>query len=579
MKNSSYSKTMIKKVLKEKKLYALLIMAFIILVAGISILPPQLLKIIIDKYLVNKKADGLMVMGLLYLLSFVIIGALDFVKGLIITIMGQSIVRQIRSDMAKKSQRIKASYFTKNSGGMITSRFINDVENINSLFSNGIISMAIDCFKIVAIVISIWVFNIRLGIFVLLLIPIIGIITRAFRKRMFISQKDNLKELSKVNNHISESINNIMMIKSFSREKYMEGKYKEYLGANYRTMNKVNFYDACYSPIIQVITALSVAFIFYISVGDSNVLGISVGIMAASINLIMNLFSPIDNLGTELQSIQAGISGIESIDEFFRQEEDVRLEVHLDIDEMIKSGISLEFIDMCFSYDGHEEVLKNFNLRVKPKENLCFVGRTGVGKTTLFKLIVGILKPTSGSIRINGIDVYDISDRDRRALFGYVEQEFSFLKGDIEYQVTLGDSSISEKQVEDVMKFVGLHEYIKSLKEGYKTDADGGSMFSKGQKQLFSIARAIVKDAPILLLDEVTANLDSVTEEKVVEVLKKASKDKMILSISHRMSSVLNSDRVVLIENGVIKSVGAPDEIINNSSWLLNSSQLQTSVE
>ncbi|MEG1314899.1 MAG: ABC transporter ATP-binding protein [Anaerovoracaceae bacterium] len=539
--------------LKKQPQYIAALIFLIAAVVVLSLLPPQVLKIIIDDYLLGS-SKGLIFIGAIYLATFVFVGVFDFLKGYLLTVVGQKIVKEVRLEMAQKLTKIKGTYFVDNSSGTISSKFINDVDNINTLFTDGLISMVIDCFKIVGIVISIWIFSGKLAVFTICLIPVIGLLTAFFRKRMLKSQMNNLKEIGKVNNHISETINNMVMIKTFHKEKYMENRYKDYLEDNYNTMNKVNFYDSCYSPIIQMLTALAISFVFYFSMGDNNVLGISIGMIAAATNLITNLFSPIDSLGTELQSIQKGLSGIKSVDIFLKEEEEEEKTICLDMKEVKRAGIKLAFVNMSFEYTKGNKVLKNFDIEILPYENAAFVGRTGVGKTTLFKLILGILKPTEGRILVNGVDVYRISNGQKRQIIGYVEQKCSFINGTMWEQISLGDKSITCEAIEAAIDFVGLKEYVLSFENGFDTKVDE-SMFSEGQKQLLAIARAIVTDPPLLLLDEVTANLDSKTEQKVVEVLKKAGSGKTILSIAHRQSTIKSSEKVIEIKDGEICNV------------------------
>lgn len=555
----------------------LLSYGMVVIVAGVtllSLLPPQILKQIIDGHLAAGRMEGLLGASFLYLGVFALGGIFDFLKGVCLTAFGQKLVSNIRYEMAEKMTHIEAGYFNTNSGGTIASRFLNDVENVNSLFSDGIISMMIDCFKVVGIVVSIWLFSARLGVFVLCLLPFIYLLTTFFRRRMLASQTKNLRELGRVNNHIGESVKNMWMIKSFHKEEYMEMRYQRLLKTNYQTMNQVNSYNACYSPIIQVVTALACAAVLLLACGKNGAFGISIGMLAATIAFITNLFAPIDNLGTELQSIQMGISGIQSVDEFLARPEENKTETEMNLSELRAQGASLRFDRVSFAYDEHASVLKQIDLTVLPHTNICFVGRTGVGKTTTFKLITGMLRPAEGKVLINGADVYTIPNSQKRSIFGYVEQHFTFVRGDVSMQISLGDESIAKEDIERAMKFVGLHEYVLGLPQGYQTDVGNGSQFSQGQKQLFSIARAIASDPVILLLDEVTANLDSVTEDMVVNVLKKLSGKKTILSITHRVSSMLGADRVILLENGRVAADGAPQDIIEQSSWLKSSAEL-----
>ncbi|MGN0658821.1 MAG: ABC transporter ATP-binding protein [Emergencia sp.] len=519
--------------------------AMAVIIAGVvasSLLPPQVLRIIMDDYLLAGKGDGLLLMGAAYLGAYALSSLFDVLKGLVLTSAGQDMVCSVRSAMEKKMSRLPAEYFTKNSSGSISSRFINDVDNISALFTDGIVSLLIDCFKIVGIVASIWMFSTGLGIFTLCLVPALGLLTNLFRRRMLASQKDNLKELGRVNNHIGESIRNILMIKTFHREEYMEQRYDQYLSRNYRTMSRVNFYDACYSPVIQVIMALSVSFVLYTAAGDSgSVLGITIGQTAASVSLLGNLFAPIDSLGTELAAIQKGLSGMESVREFMAEEEEEEKEI---FPELYTAEPGFVFENVSFAYEKDRWILHDFSEKILPEENVAVVGRTGAGKSTLFRLAAGLIRPDSGRVLYGGVDVWKIAPEQKRRLIGYVEQKFSFVSGDVRQQISLGDESISEEEIRRAMDFVGLTGYVEGLEQGFDTQVRE-EMFSQGQRQLLAIARALVCEPKVLMLDEVTANLDTVTEERISDVLKRAGEGRIILSIAHRPSTIANAERII----------------------------------
>jgi ATP-binding cassette subfamily B protein len=538
-------------------------------VVVISLIPPQILKYIVDYNLVPKNSGKLLFLAIAYIGVLLLIGIFDFVKEAILTVLGQKITKEIRIQMMEKLERINACFFSSNSSGTVVSRFTNDVDAINSLFTSGIIGMVVDCFKIIGIIFSIWMFSAKLGVVTLALLPIIYGVTRLFQKRMLKAQIENRILISKVNNHISESIKNVQMIKAYSKESFMEKNYKKYLLDNYKTVEKVNFYDSVFSPIIQLTRAAVIGFIVVLSSKQLNYLGISLGMVAASIELISNLFTPIENLGMELQDIQEAISGIRRVDDFYNEPEDDSKNNKLKAEDIIpiKEQVELSFNDITFEYEEGNEVLQNIKLKLKPNEKVTFVGRTGVGKTTLFKLIMGLLKPSKGNITINGIDVYDIPNSEKRKIFGYVNQSFHIIKGTVEEQISLQDKNITREQVEGALDFVGLTDYLASLESGLDTKVTSDTLFSQGQKQLLAIARAIVTNPPILLLDEITANLDSITEEKIVSVLQKASDAHTILSISHRLSSMIASDTVVILENGRVKNAGAPEVLLQNDDW------------
>ena len=552
--NSKVVKIIIDIFIKNKNLTVLL---FIVIIGaiGFSLATPQILKYIIDDYLI-KKEKSLLFPALLYFFSILLLGIFNFGKEGIITVFGQKIIKEIKKEMMKKLEKIPIEYLSVNESGVIVSRFSNDVEAVGSLFTSGIVSMIVDAFKIVGIVLSIWLFSYKLGILILLVIPIIYFLTKNFQKKMLKAQKLYRVLTSKVNNHIPESINNIQMIKSFAKEKYMEEKYVKYLDESYDAMDKINFYDSIFSPIILILRSIVVALVVILSSNSLSFLGISIGSVAASIELINNIFAPIESLGMELQNIQQSIAGIYRIDEFLNEKEEIRKNITLTYDKIVnKDNLDIEFNDVTFHYKEGENIFENISLVIKYKENITFAGRTGVGKSTLFKLILGLMEPNSGSITLGGVKVSEIPNHEKRKIFGYVQQQFSFIKGTVSQQISLKDEQISQSDIENAMKFVGLHDYVINLEKGYDTLVTE-NLFSQGQRQLLSIARAIVTLPPIMLLDEITANLDSETEEKIISVLKNASSERTLLSISHRLSSILTCDKVIKLENKMILQEG-----------------------
>ena len=572
MKNSLVKKSVINTFIKNKILSVSLAFSIVGVVLA-TLIPPQILKYIIDYNFAEKISDGLIETALFYIFIIFLISILDFMKEAVLTVLGQKITKEIRLEMMIKLEKINAMYFSKNETGQIVSRFTNDVDAINSIFTTGIVGMIIDCFKIIGIIISVFLFSTKLGAIALVLLPVIFFLTRLFQKKMLNAQIENRKLVGTVNNHIAESFKNIQMIKSFSKEEYMEKNYVEVLKKNYESVEKVNFYDSVFSPIIRIIRAVVITIIVLLSSKQLNITGISLGMIAASIDLISSLFSPVENLGMELQNIQKSISGIRRVNEFFNETEDNK-EYNEDY-KLDNKSINISFNNVSFHYQEGSDVLKNINFKIKTNEKVAFVGRTGVGKSTLFKLIAGLLKPSEGSITINGMDVFQIPNKDKRNIFGYVEQNFHMIKGSVAEQVSLGDENISIDQVKDALDFVGLTQYIETMENGYNTIVKNENIFSQGQKQLLSIARAIVTNPPILLLDEITANLDSVTEGKIVSVLQKAGNNHTILTISHRLSSMIASDEIVILENGRIKNSGTPEMLLKSDEWYRNHIKLE----
>lgn len=528
-----------------------------------SLAPPQIMKIIIDRFLSEKQAADLISPCVLYLAVIILIGGLDFLKSWLLTFFGQRSIRVIRAKMLKKLGLLPSVFFTQNSAGSISSRITTDVQNVNVLFSDGLVSMAVDSLKVVGIIVSIWIFSYRLALVALCLIPVLYMITHFFRVRMLDAQTKNLTQLGRVNGHIAESVRNILMIKLFSKECWMEDKYCRELEANYKTKGQVIIYDSCYAPIIQLIRAIVISVVVILSAEQIGIMGISIGMIAATIDLISSLLVPVESLGMEIQNIQQGLSGIKRIDAFLALDEDEKDE-SITAEAVIKGcgNCPVAFENLSFSYEKDMPVLKGLTIRIPFGEIVTIAGRTGVGKSTLFGLMMGLLQPTEGSVLVGGFEAHRIPDGIKRRIFGYVEQSFRFVPGTIADQVSLGEPSITRERIIEVCESVGLSESIKELPKGYDTVLTGNSTFSWGQCQLLSIARAVAADPKILLLDEITANLDSTTEERIMSALCNVSAGRTVITISHRESAMRGCNRLVYIENGEISAHGTPEKLL-----------------
>jgi ATP-binding cassette subfamily B protein len=350
----------------------------------------------------------------------------------------------------------------------------------------------------------------------------------------------------------------------------MEKRYRSLLLQNFKTIERSNFYDSIFSPIVQLMKTIVIALIVLLSVPEVNFLGISIGMVAAAIELFTNLFSPIENIGMELQEIQQAFSGIRRVNEFYDEPEEEVKSSELEAEEIIndREEVRISFKGVTFCYEENQDILKGIDIEILPMEKVTLTGRTGAGKSTIFKLLMGFLTPIEGTITINGFDVTKIPNKLKRRIIGYVEQDFHFIKGSLREQITLNDEMITEADVLRSISLTGFIEYVQELPEGLDTIMTDSTSFSSGQIQLLSISRALAANPPILLLDEITANLDSITEEKILNVLAKASEKHTILSVSHRLSTMLSSDRIVILEHGKIRNEGTPEKLLREDEWM-----------
>ena len=509
-----------------------------------SLIPPLLLARIIDRLTGGMPLAFLAV--LLYFGSLVLESILSSAQEALLVLFGQKMTHALRSEMSQKLTQLPASTLAAQNPGEVAARFSGDVDTVEALFTSGIISMAADACRIVSILAVIAVKNTGLALILLLVLPLFALFTRHVQKRMLAAQLDHRRAVAAVSGQVPETLHNIRTIRALGLESYMERRYDRRIGESYGAMERTNFYDAIYSPVVLLLNAAVVGIVMLLSAsGNAGILrlfGMSVGTSVAVISYISRIFTPIESLGMEIQTIQSAMAGVRRIDAFLAQPE-------RDIPQKREQAAhgDIVFSHVTFGY-GEKPVLHDFSMKVKEGEQVTLVGRTGAGKSTIFRLLLGLYRPEAGTITIGDVDVARITDEERRSCIGCVEQHFSRVPGTVREQITLGDGRITEEMVKQAAKLAGLDGAIGALPEGYDTLCTDG-MFSQGEWQLLSIARAAAADPAILLLDEITANLDAETEARVLEALRRASKGRTVLSISHRIYENLGG-RTVEIGDG-----------------------------
>ncbi len=495
-----------------------------------SLLPPLLLARVIDRLTVGLPLSFLAV--LLYFGSLALEGVLTSAQESLLVLFGQRMTHALRSEMSRKLSRLPAGTLAEQNPGEVAARFSGDVDTVEALFTSGIISMAADACRIVSIMGVIAVKNTGLALILLLVLPLFAVFTRYVQKRMLAAQLDNRRAVAAVSGQVPETLHNIRTIRALGLEDYMERRYDRCIGDSYAAMERTNFYDAVYSPVVLLLNAVVVGIVMLLSAsGNAQLLtlfGMSVGTSVAVINYISRIFAPIESLGMEIQTIQSAMAGVRRIDAFLDQPERTIPPARR---EAARGDV--EFAHVTFGY-GERHVLKDFSMTVKQGEQVTLVGRTGAGKSTVFKLLLGLYQPEAGTVTIGGVNVGDITDRERRTCIGCVEQHFSRVPGTVLEQITLGDPQITGEMARAAAALAGIDAAIRALPEGYDTVCTEG-IFSQGEWQLLSIARAAAADPAVLLLDEITANLDAETEARVLEALRRAAAGRTVLSVSHRV--------------------------------------------
>ena len=553
MKNSEQVKSVIFRTAGNHKWLSLGIAVSVCGAVVTSLIPPLILGKIIDGLTAGQALAFSMVLSYFGMLALT--GLAESLREGFLTVFGQKITHVLRSSLMDKFTRLMADELNKQEPGTLVSRFVGDVDMVENLFTSGIISMFADACRIISILAVIWFQNRGLALVFVILLPALFGFTRFVQKRMLAAQLENRKAVGRASAFVPESLHNIRTIHCLGKENYMEKRYDQYIGESYRAMEKTNFYDAGYSPVILVLNAIVVAVVMALSAsGNPKVLslfGMSAGTAVAVMNYISQIFAPVESLGMEIQTIQSALAGIHRINDFFGLPERKPETAGVTGLNLVTESTKIETLDaktentdpktfvelknVTFGYDDRI-ILDHINIQVQKGEQVTLSGRTGAGKSTIFKLLLGLYEPQDGQALIKGIPAGDIPESKKRTLFGYVEQSFHMVPGTVKDQITLYDDSIPDEAVKQAAKMVGLDSSIEALEHGYDTICTP-EVFSQGQWQLLSIARAAAAGPELLLLDEITANLDAETERAVLQALKQVSANRTVVSTSHRFSA------------------------------------------
>lgn len=538
----------------------LLPIALIITVVGAvvtALVPPLILEKIVDGLTAGNPMP--IVQAFSYFGVVALAGLLESTRESLLIVFGQKLTHGLRSQMCEKLSQLSADTLSKMDAGTIASRFVGDVDTLETLLTSGIISMFADACTMIGIYAVLWQKNRGLAITLLAILPLIALFTRHVQKKMLAAQMDSRKAAARTSGLVPETIHCIRMIHVFGKEGFMRKRYDRTLQEGYAAMERTNFYDALYSPVILITDALVTGIVMLLSASSGPEVrmffGMSVGTAVAVISYISRIFSPIESIGMEIQTIQEALAGAKRVGEFL--ELPTRLETSVEAGEKVMTElgkasagtdspvacISLE--DVSFGYEEEKMVLEHLSFEIKTGEQVTMTGRTGAGKSTIFKLLLGLYRPQKGCVKIYGQDAYLLPDSIRRRLFGCVEQSFKRVPGTVLEQIMLSDPTISREDAVEAAKLAGLHEVIAGMEQGYDTPCTD-ALFSQGQWQLLSIARAVAAKPSILLLDEITANLDVGTEQEVLYALRRAGENRTVVSISHRLYEKMGGRELVI---------------------------------
>ena len=536
MKNNYFVQIIQNSIKKNKSLFVILLCSIVITLV-LTLLPPLILEKGINELVQNKEIS--FYLALMYFMILVFAGISESIRESSITIFGEKVLHELRSEISKKIIRIESSYLINHDSGEIATIFVTDVDTIETLFNEGVISMVIDMCSVISIIIVVFMKSVGLGILLCLASPLLMIFTRITQKRMLKSQIENREAIAKAGEIIPETLKNKRVIHNIDGEIFMENKYDANISKSYKAIQKSNFYDSIYSPVVLVFNAVIIAIVMILSTTNnpfSYLFNMSVGTATALISYVNKVFKPLESIGMEIQNVQTAVAGITRINALFHERE---MTQNRTVNHFDKNKPAVSMNNITFGYDKSHAVLKDYSLKVKHNETVTITGRTGAGKSTLFKLILGLYPCDKGEVSIFGVPATKINETEKREIYGCVEQEFKPTTGTLKDQITLKNQSITNLEVEKALETVGLKDKIQDYDKPF-VESD----FSQGQLQLLSIARAIVKNPEILLLDEMTANLDALTEKSIMEAIYKAQENRTVLSISHRTYTLSDSREV-----------------------------------
>lgn len=535
--------------LKKNGLLLLVLMLAILASIAVSVTPPLILQYIVDSLVSGSfAAYPLLTAGILYFALTAGSGLVDALKETLITVFGQKITHGLRSAMCQRLGELPAAYFVGHEAGAVTSLFVNDVDTLENLFDSGVVSMIADAFTIFSILAVVFHLSLGLGVLLCICLPLLFLLTRYFQKRMLQAQRDNRIAVGRTNELIPETVHNIRTIHTCQQERYLRQRYGRTIRASFDAMERSNFCDSIYSPIIITSCTVIICLMMILSVSSPSlqeIFGMTVGSVVALIAYVRRIFSPLESIGMEIQNIQSAIAGIGRLKDFFAEpvmEKDR-------CDEPSRTAVPLVLENVSFGYGREKDVFHRLSLTVEAGEMVTITGRTGAGKSTLFKLILGLYRPREGQVRVFGCDPSRLSAPLRRQVFGYVEQQFHPISGTLADQISLKDPRVDGADIEKALRLVGLWDTCQALPQGLETPFRP-ELFSRGQSQLLSIARAVVMNPQMLLFDEITANLDSLTERQVLSALQAAARNRTVLSISHRLYEASGGRMIVMNGRG-----------------------------
>lgn len=554
----------------------LVLLATIIAGSALELVQPFLLRRIVDHHLKVGTAEGLGVLALLYILAFVAVSGVGFAQTYVAASLGQNALKDLKVRLFRHMCELPISYFDRNPTGDAVSRCTSDVEAVGTLFSSTILGVFSQIVRLGGVVAAMVVLSPRLMLVALTVLPVVVGVSRFFRSRMLSAEREVRRKVGETNSYLQEVLRGMEVVRAFGGEGRTKERFRKVQDGFLRAADRSSLYDSLFSPLVETVRAASVALLLWYGTKPSVFLswGITLGTLVAFVQLLDRFFGPITSLGQEYQTVQRAVAGAERILEVLELPAEERPPAHPVAVRPAPPEVRLEGV--VFGYVPGRPVLKGVDLAVEPGEHLAIVGPTGAGKSSLVHLIAGLYAPEVGTVRVGGMDPRSLAPGLRRRLVGVVPQQVHMFDGTVLDNLLLGEGDVSLDEVWEALELAGAADFVAELPDGLYTHVGpSGLKLSSGQRQLLALARALVGDPKLLLLDEATSSVDSETERAVREGLVRSGSGRTVVTVAHRLSSVQDADRVVVMVDGRIAEEGRPEELEAAGGWYAGMLELQ----
>jgi len=544
-----------------------------VVVAALGPLRPYLTKIAIDDYIVNDNYEGLVTISAILFGTLIFQAIIQYFLTYYTQLMGQNIIYDLRVKLFAHVQKLALKYFDKTPIGRVVTRVTNDVESLNELFSSGIVMIFSDVFIIIWILIFMFSMEWELTLVSLSVLPFLIYATFLFRRKVRESYRDVRFQLARLNSYTQEHITGMGIIQLFSKEKKENENFADINDAHKTANVNSIFYYAIFYPIVEILSSGAIALIIWYGGGNIIQGTMTIGVLFAFIQYTEMFFRPIRDLSEKYNIMQTAMASSERI--FKLLDNDTIIENPTNPKMINNFRGNVDFKNVWFAYNN-EYVLKDISFSVNEGETVAIVDATGAGKSSIINLLNRFYDINKGSIRVDGIDLREISKEYLRNQISIVLQDIFLFSGTIASNISLGDSSITNEQIIAAAKTVGAHEFISKLPNQYDAEVkEKGATLSVGQKQLISFARALVFNPQILILDEATSSVDTETEILIQQAIEKLLKGRTSIVIAHRLSTIQNSDKIIVLHKGEIKEVGTHQQLLSKRGIYYKLYQLQ----